>query len=65
MENKRMIVGDLPITLKDACIERGHSISEEIDLREAVAEWTAWEIGDRHWGAMAFDLIKLAHTKAK
>lgn len=50
-------VAEMPINLRNALQERGHGDGEVMTMSEAIAEYTAWHLGDRAWGC---DFVHLA-----
>ncbi len=65
MSTKTLKVRDMPPMLKDACLERGHSLDREFSPQDAVAEWAAWELGDGTWAYDMIGLYALAVAVAK
>lgn len=55
-----MVVSQLPATLRTACLNRGMSDSDAITPRDAVSEWSGWELGDPHWARTILDLHEAA-----
>lgn len=49
-------VSQMPPDLQAACRERGFSPDDEMPPREAVAEWSAWHLGDKVWAYTILDL---------
>ncbi len=56
MSTKTLKVCDMPPRLKDACLERGFALNHELTPQDAVAEFSAWELGCKDW---AYDIIGL------
>lgn len=52
----RLQVKDMPDALCEAALERGFDPTHEMTFAEALAEWSAWEIGDSAWAETMLDL---------
>lgn len=55
-----MKVKDLPMSLQEACVERGFVPDAEISPRQACMEWTGWHFGDPFWGGKIIDMYNEA-----
>jgi hypothetical protein len=53
-----MKVADMPDDVRDAVLARGYSPEHDMTPENAVAEWSAWHLGDRYWGCEAVRLYK-------
>jgi hypothetical protein len=53
-----MKVADMPDDVRDAVLARGYSPEHDMTPENAVAEWSAWHLGDRYWGYEAVRLYK-------
>lgn len=62
MASKKLKVSDMNGQLRNACINRGHSMDDELTVWHAVEEWSAWELGDPSWANMIINMY-LDHTK--
>ena len=63
MIDKRLKVKDMPHEVMEACSERGHGPDAEMSIEKAMAEWTAWELGDGSWGRQAARYVEEMATK--
>lgn len=53
-------VAEMNSALKEACLERGLSESNEMTALEAVEQWSAWHIGDKSWATTIIYLYENA-----
>lgn len=60
-----MKVSDMDHELRDACIERGRALGDEITPQQAVEEWAGWHIGDLSWATTTIRLLDEARTDEK
>jgi hypothetical protein len=60
---KTIAVRDMPAGVRNACIERGFFETDEMTVKEAMKEWTAWELGDGSWGYMAAEYVNYMTTR--
>lgn len=63
MIDKHLAVKDMPSGVRVACLERGHTDDTEMSIKEAMCEWSAWEIGDRSWGYEAAEYVAAMATR--
>jgi hypothetical protein len=62
VSSKKLKVKDMNGTLREACINRGYSLEDELTPWHAVEEWSAWELGDPSWANLITSMY-LDHTK--
>jgi hypothetical protein len=55
--DKILKVSKMPTAVQEACRERGFSADSELTIRDAMAEWSAWEIGAGSWGSDAAEYV--------
>lgn len=60
-----MKVSNLHDELREACVERGRALDEEITPQQAVEEWAGWHIGDPSWATTIIRLLEEARTDEK
>lgn len=51
-------VKDMTPSLRNACVERGFAIGDEMTPREAVKEWSGWHLGDESWADDIIDMYE-------
>ena len=51
MKKQLIPVKELAPGLRNACLERGRSLNEEITPLMAVKEWAGWHLGDSTWAS--------------
>lgn len=56
--SKLIAVKDMPFGVKDACVERGIALDHKMTPEDAIAEYTAWHLGDGGWGSTIYRHIK-------
>ena len=57
-DDVKLKVQDMPYSLREALLKRGHKDDEKITPRDAVGEWSAWHLGDAHWANKIIDLYE-------
>lgn len=54
---RKIRVSDMPDEVKGACLERDYGLDDKMSIYQAMAEWTAWNIGSKQWGYSAAEHV--------